>query len=154
MYDTLDNNSTSILGVQTWTEIVSYDITIINPCVTTELVVLNTTVTDMEYAVGENAVVQSFVPVSDTVTGNITTSGSCGNIIYTLSNLEGSVGTEFIEVVDLVNAKGIRVFIEDEEFIGYWNITMRVRMEDYNLEYSFDFAVNITSAEEAVPLVV
>ena len=135
----------------TWNERVSYNIEILNPCENTELVLEDTTIEDMEYAVGETQIVQPFTAVTDTITAGITTGGNCGNIIYTLTNLEGSVGTEFVEVVDLVNDKGIKVFIEDEEFIGYWNITMKVRMEDYNREGYYEFAINITAADALIP---
>ena len=106
----------------------------------------------MEYTVGETTVTQSFTGVSDTVSNNITTSGNCGNMVYTLANNDTRVGTGFIEVVDLLNAKGLAIYSEDEDNIGNYTITVTVRMDTYpQLTASFDLLVIIAAVQEDLP---
>ena len=106
----------------------------------------------MEYFIGENKVTQSFTGVSDTVSNNITTSGNCGNMVYTLKNNETRVGTPFIEVVDLLNAKGLAMYTEDEDNIGDYTITVTVRMDTYpQLTTSFDIQVRVAAVVEELP---
>ena len=123
-----------------------------NPCDNTALFSTNTTIADMEYTVGETTVTQSFTGVSDTVSNNITTSGNCGNMVYTLANNDTRVGTSFIEVVDLLNAKGLAIYSEDEDNIGNYTITVTARMDTYpQLTVSFDLLVIIAAVQEDLP---
>lgn len=93
----------------------------------------------IEYIVGESQIVSSFTAVTDTVSNAITTSGNCGNFVYTLSNEDGPEQIGFVEVVDLYNAKGIKVITENEDYIGLWNITVTVTMEDYPQKFNNSF---------------
>lgn len=94
---------------QEWTELVSYDITISNPCEDTVLFTTNTTFEDITYELGTKALYKSFDAVTDTVTNGITTSGNCGNIVYTLFSSDTAIGTSFLEVTDLLNSKAIKI---------------------------------------------
>lgn len=118
-------------GLQTWDETVSYDITISNPCGQTELFYNATTFVEMDYQIGNIAETQDFTPVTDTISNAVTTSGNCGNIVYTLKNNVTEVGTPFIYIVDLLNAKGLRIYTEDDAMIGNYTITITATMENY-----------------------
>ena len=149
----LDN--TIQYGTQVWNERVSYDITVVNPCLKTELFTKNTTLSDISYAINDTAVTKSFVAVSDTVTNAITTGGSCGKFVYTLTNNDTRVGTPFLEVVDLLNAKGIRIYTENSQYVGNFTVTLTVRMEEYPTKTAqFDFNLTITKPKAAVPVAV
>ena len=99
---------------QSWTEIVSYTTRVVNPCEDT-ILVYNTTLVEeqlrnLTYSIGESTKTINFNGVSDTVTGNLTTSGSCGLFIYTLANEDPGTGTPFIAVEALYNTTmGIQV---------------------------------------------
>ena len=80
----------------TWDETVSYDIQIVNPCASTELVYNTTIFEAMYYEVEATAETQSFEYVTDTISNAITTGGNCGDILYTLKNNETDIGTPFI----------------------------------------------------------
>lgn len=139
-------------GLQTWDETVSYDITIQNPCGETELYYETTFLSEMEYQVGSISETQSFTPVTDTVSNAITTSGNCGEIIYTLKNNATEVGTPFIYVVDLLNAKGLRIYTEDDDMIGNYTITVTATLENYpSKTVSFAVPVQIQEALANLP---
>lgn len=116
---------------QSWTETVSYTITVVNPCIDTALFTTNTTFAAMEYELTSSALTQSFTAVTDTVTNGITTSGSCGTIAYTLATNDTLVGTGMLTVVDLLNLKGIQVEASDEKYLGNYTITVTATMESY-----------------------
>lgn len=69
----------------------------------------NTTFEDITYELGTKALYKSFDAVTDTVTNGITTSGNCGNIVYTLFSSDTAIGTSFLEVTDLLNSKAIKI---------------------------------------------
>ena len=122
-YTVFLNNKISYDGTD-WSETVSYDIYVVNPCSTTELYYNETIIEEMVYEVTNKAETQSFVAVTDTITNAIQTSGNCGNILYTLRNNETDIGTPFIEVIDLQSTKGLRVYTDFEEYIGNYTITV------------------------------
>ena len=122
-YTVFLNNKISYDGTD-WSETVSYDIYVVNPCSTTELYYNDTIIEEMVYEVTNKAETQSFVAVTDTITNAIQTSGNCGNILYTLRNNETDIGTPFIEVIDLQSTKGLRVYTDFEEYIGNYTITV------------------------------
>ena len=122
-YTVFLNNKISYDGTD-WSETVSYDIYVVNPCSNTELHYNETIIEEMVYEVTNKAETQSFVAVSDTITNTIETSGNCGNILYTLRNNVTDVGTPFIEVIDLQSTKGLRVYTDFEEYIGNYTITV------------------------------
>lgn len=139
-------------GDQVWDETVSYVITVVNPCVDTEIYLNDTIVDDMEYTLEELTKTQKIYAVTDTISNSVTTSGDCGNFIYTFANTEASVGTGFIKLVDLLEGeKGLRVYAEDEDLLGIWEITMNVYMEEYSSKTgSLTFNITILTPEEAV----
>lgn len=119
-------------GDQVWDELVSYDITVVNPCVNTEIFVDDTIIEDIEYVLEGITKTQAFTGFTDTVSNTITTSGNCGNLIYTFVNeVDLAVGTGFLEVTDLLTSKGLRIYAEDEDTLGEWLITMNVYLEEY-----------------------
>ena len=123
---------------------VSYDITITNPCEDTELFIANTTFADASYELGAKALYKSFDAVTDTVSNGITTSGNCGNIVYTLFNSDAVIGTSFLEVSDLLNSKAIKIYSENEENVGTFTIAVVVTMENYpEKTESFTFELEI-----------
>lgn len=83
-------------------EVVSFDITIGDTCKGTVLHVTDTKIEDIVYVIGSPRKTIPFVPITDTVTGNITTSGSCGEVKYTFANNDTVVGTSFLNVVPLL----------------------------------------------------
>lgn len=136
---------------QVWDETVSYVITIVNPCVNTAIYYNETIFEEMSYEIGATANTQSFTPVTDTITNAITTSGSCGNIVYTLKNNDTAVGTGFIYTTDLLNAKGLRIYTEDEGNIGNYTITITATMENYP-EKTTQFTVDVLIKEPLADL--
>lgn len=119
-------------GDQVWDELVSYDITVVNPCINTEIFANDTIIEDYSYTLEGITLTQSFTGFTDTISNSITTSGNCGNIVYVFTNdIDATVGTGFLKVVDLLEDKGLRTYAEDEDTVGEWTITMRVYLEDY-----------------------
>ncbi len=110
----------------------------------------------MTYFIGEPTKTTNFDGVTDNVTAAITTSGNCGEYIYTLSNEEISVGTGFISVTGLYNTTmGLQVLTETETLIGTYNLTMSVYMKDYpEKKASFDFNLTMSLKEEDTPAAV
>ena len=88
-------------------DIFSFDLNVIDPCKETQLRVNDTVIEDMVYVIGNPKQTQSFAPITDTISGNVTTSGTCGSIVYTLANNDTVIGTPFVSVINLLNAKGI-----------------------------------------------
>ena len=139
----------------TWDETVSYEITIVNPCVNTELVYTNTVIQEMNYEVTATAETQSFTPVTDTISDAITTSGNCGSIIYTLQSNDTSIGTGFMDVIDLNNAKGLRIYTEDDANIGNYTVTVTATMERYPTKtISFEVPIYIEEPLANLPTTV
>ena len=58
-----------------------------------------------------------------------------------------------MKVIDLISTtKGIRVYSEDPDIIGYYNISMTVYMEDYaDKRHTFFFYVEIDEPLAFVP---
>jgi len=55
-------------------------------------------------------------------------------------------------VIDLLDAKGIRIFSEDESHIGNWTITFTVTMEQYRFKTNTTtFWMNITEPASSIP---
>lgn len=82
--------------------------------------------------------------MSDTVTDAITTSGDCGNILYTLKSNDTSAGTGFLKITTLLNSKGIRIYTEDDGKIGEFIITITATMEKYpEKTISFEMPIEI-----------
>ena len=69
-YTVFLNNKISYDGTD-WSETVSYDIYVVNPCSNTELHYNETIIEEMVYEVTNKAETQSFVAVSDTITNSI-----------------------------------------------------------------------------------
>jgi len=120
-----------VYGEQTWHETVSYDIEIVNPCESTELFTANTTFADMYYEIAGTQTTQSFTAVTDTVTNGVTTGGSCGEIVYTLATNDTAIGVGMLEFSELLNARGLSVYTEDEEYIGYYTIFVIATLSSY-----------------------
>jgi len=73
--------------------------------------------------------------------------------VYTLKNEEYDIGTSFISVEQLLNAKGLTVFTEEPELKGEQNLTVTVTMADYpNQRHTMRFWVNITLPLEETPV--
>lgn len=92
--------------------------------------------------------------MSDTVSNTITSgTGDCGNFIYTLVNSDDStVGTPFIQVVDVLNSKALRVYTENADYAGEYTITMNVYLEDTpTLTTTFTFKVTLKAAADSTP---
>lgn len=113
-----------------------------NPCTGTELVYAETLFEDMEYEIGESPVTQSFIGVTDTISDAVTTGGNCGNIAYTLTSNDTAVGTTFVFVTDLLNAKGLRLYTENEDNVGNFTVTIKATMESYP-EFNTEFSLHI-----------
>ena len=151
----LDNKIT--YGQKSWNERVSYDLTIVNPCLNTTLFTTNTTAAlknlKFEYTVKDPTKTLAFEGVSDTVTNNATTtSGNCGNYIYSLASNDTTIGTPYISVVSLLNSKGIQLYTENTDYIGNFTITMTASMADYPAKTSkFTFDVQIKDAVKVLP---
>jgi len=132
----------------------------VNPCEYANLVYNQTLVEEqianMTYFIGEPTKTINFDGVTDNVTDAITTSGSCGDYIYTLSNEEASVGTGFITVTNLYNTTmGLQVLTETETLIGTYNMTLSVYMKDYpEKKASFDFNLTMELKEDDTPAAV
>ena len=119
-------------GGKTWNERVSYDITIVNPCTTAEIYKTNTTFAEViEYNIGDATAVHTFTGVSDTVSNNSTnTATTCGGFVYTLVSNDTAVGTQFIKVVDLLNAKGLQIYTESETIAGNYTLTLTAALKE------------------------
>lgn len=73
--------------------------------------------------------------------------------MYTLKNEEYDIGTSFITVEQLLNAKGLTIYTNETDFKGEQNLTLTVTMEDYpNQKHTMRFWVNITLPIEDVPV--
>lgn len=150
----LDNAIT--YGQQSWNERVSYDLTIVNPCLNTTMFTTNTTAAlaalKFEYTVSDPTKTLAFEGVSDTVTNNITTGGNCGNYVYSLASNDTTVGTPYISVVSLLNSKGIQIYTENTDYIGNYTITMTATMQDYpEKTATFTFDVQVKDAVVVLP---
>lgn len=148
----LDN--TIVYDGVTWNERVSYDITVVNPCTSTALFSTNTTISNIEYNIGDSTLTQKFIGVSDTVT-NAAATGDCGAFVYTLLSNDTQVGTPYIAVKDLLNGKGLQVYTESADNAGDFTITMSVYMKDNpTLIVTFTFDIKLKLATEAAPTAV
>lgn len=131
-----------------------------NPCEYTTLVFNQTLVEEqianLTYFIAEPTKTINFDGVTDNVTASITTSGSCGDYIYTLSNEEASVGTGFISVKSLYNTTmGLQIQTETEDLVGVYNLTLSVYMNDYpEKKASFDFNLTMSLKEDDTPATV
>jgi len=119
-------------GGKSWNKRVSFDVTVTNPCVNTTLFTTNTTAAfkdkEFKYKIGDPTATHKFEGVSDTISNAITTSGNCGDFVYTLTSNDTQVGTPYIQVVSLLNAKGIQIYTENEDYVGNYTLTMAVYM--------------------------
>ena len=124
----LDN--TIVYDGTSWNERVSYDITIVNPCLATTLFAANTTIAAIDYNIGDATATHKFTSISDTISNAATTGGNCGTFVYSLVSNDTAVGTPFVQVIDLLNAKGLQVYTESEKYAGNYTISMNVYMKE------------------------
>lgn len=135
-----------------FTEIVSFDITISDACVDTVLHVTDTNIEDMVYVIGTPPKTVPFLPITDTVTANITTSGFCGQIAYTFANNNTVVGTTFLKVINLLTNKAIEVSTSNEDIAGDYLISMTATLDTgYTEPETKTFLLTLKLAQEATP---
>lgn len=109
-------------------------------------------VKDIEYELNSAAMLINIGKITDTTSNAVTTSGNCGDLIYDYSIDDVSAGLRMFSLIDLLDAKGIRIFSEDESHIGNHTITFTVKLEQYTGKTNTTtFWMNITEPAASIP---